>query len=230
MNGSANDLRRIVAFLRARIGHDFASYKRATLMRRVIRRMQVCRTNTLQAYADYLMTTPEEAQELLSDLLISVTMFFRDAQSFDQLTQKAIKPLFCHVRILVSMPNERSEPESNGKAGHEVACRDPRGHSKAWTEGEARIQTECNRKRKEDRVARGCHQAIELRRRFASLDNPMASARRDQDSHYHDHDTKDANLSCFLTYRSLVESVLEWRMELKTQQYLRAQHQHAQFV
>ena len=52
-DGSANDLRRIVAFLRARTGHDFSSYKRATVMRRVIRRMQVCRTDTLAGYADY---------------------------------------------------------------------------------------------------------------------------------------------------------------------------------
>ena len=85
MDGSANDLRRIVAFLRARTGHDFSGYKRATVMRRVVRRMQVCRTDTLAGYADYLLTTPEESKELLSDLLISVTAFFRDTRAYDAL-------------------------------------------------------------------------------------------------------------------------------------------------
>ncbi len=94
MDGAANDLRRIVALLRARTGHDFSAYKRATVMRRVVRRMQVCRTDTLAAYADYLLTTPEEAQNLFSDLLISVTMFFRDEQAFDALARQVIKPLF----------------------------------------------------------------------------------------------------------------------------------------
>ena len=45
-DGAANDLRRIVGFLRARTGHDFSSYKRATVMRRVLRRMQVCRVTS----------------------------------------------------------------------------------------------------------------------------------------------------------------------------------------
>ncbi len=94
MAGAANDLRRIVALLRARTGHDFSAYKRATVMRRVVRRMQVCRTETLADYADYLLTTPEEAQNLFSDLLISVTMFFRDEQAFEALGRQVIKPLF----------------------------------------------------------------------------------------------------------------------------------------
>jgi two-component system CheB/CheR fusion protein len=94
MAGAANDLRRIVGLLRARTGHDFSAYKRATVMRRVVRRMQVCRTETLAGYADYLLTTPEEAQNLFSDLLISVTMFFRDEQAFEALARQAIKPLF----------------------------------------------------------------------------------------------------------------------------------------
>ena len=93
-DGSANELRRIVAFLRARTGHDFSGYKRATVMRRVIRRMQVCRTDTLAGYADYLLTTPEETKELLSDLLISVTSFFREPRAFDALEHCVVKPLF----------------------------------------------------------------------------------------------------------------------------------------
>ncbi|KAB0683004.1 PAS domain-containing protein [Aureimonas leprariae] len=94
MDGAANDLRRIVSFLRARTGHDFSSYKRATVMRRVQRRMQVRRVTNLADYADALRETPEEAQELFADLLISVTMFFRDNKAFGELQRQVIGPLF----------------------------------------------------------------------------------------------------------------------------------------
>ena len=93
MDGAANELRRIIGLLRHRTGHDFASYKRATVMRRVTRRMQVCRLTSLTAYAEMLNTTPEEAKELFSDLLISVTMFFRDPRAFEALAREAVVPL-----------------------------------------------------------------------------------------------------------------------------------------
>lgn len=91
---SEHDLRRIVHFLRARTGHDFSSYKRATIMRRVARRMQVARRFSLRDYGDYLATAPEEAQELFSDLLISVTTFFRDPGAYRALAEEALKSMF----------------------------------------------------------------------------------------------------------------------------------------
>ena len=94
LDSSANDLRRIVAFLRARTGHDFSGYKRATVMRRVIRRMQVSNTDTLAAYADHLLIAPEETKDLLSDLLISVTSFFRDPHAYEALERHVITRLF----------------------------------------------------------------------------------------------------------------------------------------
>lgn len=90
MDSAANDLRKIVAHLRTRTGHDFSNYKRATVMRRVLRRMQVCGIDKMGDYAELVLTTPEEAQELFADLLISVTHFFRDPASFNALSQKVI--------------------------------------------------------------------------------------------------------------------------------------------
>ena len=98
--GAANDLRRIVGFLRTRTGHDFSGYKRATVMRRVARRMQVCRADSIAAYAEYLMVTPEEAKELFADLLISVTQFFRDHRSFEALKRHALKGIFDDIETL----------------------------------------------------------------------------------------------------------------------------------
>jgi two-component system CheB/CheR fusion protein len=78
-------LREILSYLRTRTGRDFSYYKRATIVRRISRRMQVNCVNDLQAYLSALRTNPREAQALLQDLLISVTNFFRDRDAFDAL-------------------------------------------------------------------------------------------------------------------------------------------------
>lgn len=75
-------LRDVLAFLRSRTGRDFGSYKRATIVRRIGRRMQVNNVVALAGYLDCLRTRPGEAGALLQDLLISVTNFFRDAECF----------------------------------------------------------------------------------------------------------------------------------------------------
>ncbi|KWT96982.1 MULTISPECIES: CheR family methyltransferase [unclassified Variovorax] len=78
-------LREILSFLRARTGRDFSYYKRATIVRRIGRRMQVNGVGDLPAYLNCLRTRSGEAGALLQDLLISVTNFFRDAECFDAL-------------------------------------------------------------------------------------------------------------------------------------------------
>src|SRR6185437_6298031 len=87
-------LRRVLAHLRVRTGHDFAKYKRSTVLRRLARRMQVTRTDDLTAYYDLLRDNPDEAQALLTDLLISVTTFFRDKEAFETLRKVALPHLF----------------------------------------------------------------------------------------------------------------------------------------
>src|SRR5215469_1205860 len=87
-------LRRILAHLRVRTGHDFSKYKRSTVVRRIARRMQVTRTENFREYYDVLREKAEEAQALLGDLLISVTAFFRDAGAFDTLKAQVLPHLF----------------------------------------------------------------------------------------------------------------------------------------
>ena len=87
-------LQQIMRFLHARTGHDFSNYKRATVKRRVARRMQVTRSASMGAYGRYLVDNPEEAQELLGDLLISVTSFFRDPSAYDALAASALRQIF----------------------------------------------------------------------------------------------------------------------------------------
>jgi two-component system, chemotaxis family, CheB/CheR fusion protein len=87
-------LTRVLAYLKVKSGHDFAHYKRATVLRRLARRMQVTRTETLEEYLTHLRNHAEEAQSLLGDLLISVTSFFRDAAAFQELARAVIPKLF----------------------------------------------------------------------------------------------------------------------------------------
>jgi two-component system, chemotaxis family, CheB/CheR fusion protein len=87
-------LRRVLAHLRVRTGHDFSKYKRSTVLRRLVRRMQVTRTDNLSDYYEVLRNSANEAQALLADLLISVTTFFRDHDAFEALRTRVLPKLF----------------------------------------------------------------------------------------------------------------------------------------
>ncbi|MEC4594471.1 chemotaxis protein CheB [Nitrospirillum amazonense] len=89
-----NMMRRILAHVRVRVGHDFSQYKRATIARRIIRRMQVTQQETLSQYHTYLREHADEAHALFTDFLISVTTFFRDKRAFDQLAAMVVPQLF----------------------------------------------------------------------------------------------------------------------------------------
>jgi two-component system, chemotaxis family, CheB/CheR fusion protein len=87
-------LRDIFTQLRVRTGHDFTNYKRATVLRRIERRINVYELPNLQSYAHLMHERPEEARALLKDLLISVTNFFRDSGMFQALEKNIIPKLF----------------------------------------------------------------------------------------------------------------------------------------
>ncbi|HUI20554.1 MAG TPA: chemotaxis protein CheB [Methylocella sp.] len=87
-------VRRILAHVRLRTGHDFSEYKRSTILRRIVRRMQVTRSPELGRYYDFLRDNADEAQALLGDLLVSVTAFFRDSETFDTLKREVIPHIF----------------------------------------------------------------------------------------------------------------------------------------
>ena len=83
-------LREILSQLRVRTGHDFANYKRPTVLRRIERRINVHGLSGIEEYAEYIHNNSEEATALLKDLLISVTNFFRDKESFEKLKTEVL--------------------------------------------------------------------------------------------------------------------------------------------
>jgi two-component system CheB/CheR fusion protein len=86
-------LRGILGQLRAQTGHDFTYYKRATVLRRVGRRLQVNNLEDLPSYREFLGSHPAEAGDLLADLLISVTQFFRDSEAWQTLERDMVPRL-----------------------------------------------------------------------------------------------------------------------------------------
>lgn len=87
----------ISGILQEQTGHDFSGYKSKTFFRRVARRMQVRQIGNLKDYCALLSRDTGEISALFSDLLISVTNFFRDIDAFKALEEKVI-PRICENR------------------------------------------------------------------------------------------------------------------------------------
>ena len=95
-------LKNILELLRIVKGVDFEYYKPGTLHRRIQRRMTLKRVREPEKYFNLLKADPAEIEQLYSDILISVTSFFREPDVF-----KALKSDI-YPRILKNRPS--SEP------------------------------------------------------------------------------------------------------------------------
>jgi two-component system CheB/CheR fusion protein len=101
-------VRDILTVLRVLTGHDFSNYKPGTIQRRIERRILLRNMPSLSAYAQAVRDQPDEAVALMSELLISVTSFFRDLPAWDTLASRIIPRLFqdktIHDQIRVWIP------------------------------------------------------------------------------------------------------------------------------
>jgi two-component system CheB/CheR fusion protein len=98
LNMSDDQLRRVFELLRPASGIDFKHYKLPTIKRRLLRRMALHRLTDVQHYIRLLEQTPGEIRGLYQDLLIHVTRFFREPESFKALTQHVFPKLLEHRR------------------------------------------------------------------------------------------------------------------------------------
>ncbi|HEY3491536.1 MAG TPA: protein-glutamate O-methyltransferase CheR, partial [Solirubrobacterales bacterium] len=87
----------LLEHLKAARGFDFSGYKRATLGRRIRKRMSEVEIGDYESYADYLEANPREFAELFNTILINVTGFFRDPDAWDYLTKETIPQLIEEV-------------------------------------------------------------------------------------------------------------------------------------
>ena len=89
-------LQRVFTLLRASSGVDFRHYKLPTIRRRLQRRMVLHKITRVDAYLRYLQEHPGEVQALHQDLLIHVTRFFREPDSFQTLAEHVFPEIFAH--------------------------------------------------------------------------------------------------------------------------------------
>ncbi|HEV7557162.1 MAG TPA: CheR family methyltransferase, partial [Kofleriaceae bacterium] len=127
-DGGVDMLRDILNLVRQRTGHDFGAYKRATLSRRIARRMQVCGCESVIDYREYVREHSGELHSLLRDFLISVTNFFRDTEAFLHLQSEVVPRLFANksasdqVRVWVAGCATGEEAYSIAMLLHEHAA------------------------------------------------------------------------------------------------------------
>ncbi|MBU2966016.1 EAL domain-containing protein [Amphritea sp. 2_MG-2023] len=82
----ANDHISIIFALLHKIKHvDFSVYKKATIGRRIERRMVALKVTTLSEYVALIERDEQEVELLYKDILIGVTSFFRDRDAYDSL-------------------------------------------------------------------------------------------------------------------------------------------------
>lgn len=89
----ASALQEILVLLHRRTDVDFTQYKRSTVNRRILRRMILHRLPNLSAYAKMLQSDIAEREHLFEDLLINVTVFFREPRFFQALAKRVLPRL-----------------------------------------------------------------------------------------------------------------------------------------
>ena len=83
----------LLQYLHVARGFDFQGYKPTTLVRRVRKRMNMRGIESYDAYQEYIELHQDEFGELFNTILINVTNFFRDPESWEALRTMVIAPL-----------------------------------------------------------------------------------------------------------------------------------------
>jgi two-component system CheB/CheR fusion protein len=87
--GSAS-FEEILQHLHQTHGFDFTAYKRASLTRRVLKRMQTLNVPSFEAYLDRLGVDAHESEALVDTILIKATSFFRDREVWAAIGERQI--------------------------------------------------------------------------------------------------------------------------------------------
>lgn len=80
----------LLRYLQTVRGFDFHGYKSNTLARRIRKRMSVIGASGFAAYQDYLVVHQDEFATLFNTILINVTSFYRDPETWEAVRTQAI--------------------------------------------------------------------------------------------------------------------------------------------
>ncbi len=84
------ELERLLDYLHERRYFDFRGYKRASLSRRIFKRMQAVGAEDYGRYMEILEANPGEFVQLFDSILINVTAFVRDRDAWDVLAHRVV--------------------------------------------------------------------------------------------------------------------------------------------
>ncbi|HEY2411542.1 MAG TPA: CheR family methyltransferase [Pirellulaceae bacterium] len=118
MSLESGQLEQIFSLLRASSGVDFGNYKLPTVQRRIQRRMALHKVGSVDQYLTHLRENNQEVHQLYQDILIHVTRFFREPESFQSLAEETFsnilenRPSDAPVRIWVPACSTGEEPYS----------------------------------------------------------------------------------------------------------------------
>jgi len=126
-------LQDVLSTLHAHTGHDFRHDARASLLRRLERRLALRGQPDLPGYHALQRQDPAESQALLKDLLVGVTRFFRDPAAFAMLEHMVLPRIFADkgpqdtVRVWVAACSTGEEAWSVAMllADHAASLADP---------------------------------------------------------------------------------------------------------
>ncbi|THB67210.1 MAG: PAS domain S-box protein, partial [Spirochaetaceae bacterium] len=86
-------LAQIMHLLSEHTGTDFSRYKPATIGRRLQKRLAMLGLESIEEYLEICHSKPDEIEALFTTILIGVTYFFRDEESFEALREQLSKRL-----------------------------------------------------------------------------------------------------------------------------------------
>lgn len=91
--GSDRDLEKIIDYIRQNKGVDLTTYRQSFVLRRLRLRMLFTKVQSYREYIDIIKNTPDEFNNLLDNLGINVTEFFRDPEVFAAFRKKVLADL-----------------------------------------------------------------------------------------------------------------------------------------
>ena len=104
--GNDGHIRKLLLLIRNATGADFTYYKSSTIHRRISRRMLIRKIASIREYVEYVRKEGAELDALYQDILIHVTSFFREPETF-QILESRILP-----QIAPSSMESKMEPEA----------------------------------------------------------------------------------------------------------------------
>jgi len=125
MSGHEDLMGEIFNVLKMKSDIDFAKYKPSTVARRIERRMTIKQITSLQEYLTLLFKEPYEVQVLSKELLIGVTRFFRDDETFKYIETEVIPKIVkesvddAPIRVWVAACSSGEEAYSIAMLFHE---------------------------------------------------------------------------------------------------------------